>query len=459
MRDKQWFNGKNVLVIGLAKSGMAAAKVLKRLGARVTVNEAKDLNGSQEEKELQELGIRLLSGGHPLNIVDEGVDYVVKNPGIRYDTPIVKAAVDRNLPVVTEIELADIVCEGEIAAITGSNGKTTTTMLVYEMLQSSSVPSYVAGNIGKVACEVVANVQSNEVMVTEVSSFQLKGTETFHPRTAVLLNIFDAHLDYHGSREDYERSKAKIIANMGPEDTVVYNAEDPVVVEMVEHSRANLIPFSLNGRTKNGAYIENGFFCYQGEQILPVHKAALPGRHNQENMLAAMAAAVSHGAALAAVEDVLLHFDGVPHRLQFIGSFFNREVYNDSKSTNILSTQKAVEAFQAPVILLAGGLDRGNSFDDLIPSLKHVKAAVFYGETKGKLGEAAMAAGVSEWTKTETLEEAVREAFQFSGEKDVLLLSPACASWDQFKTFEERGHRFIQAVENIQLSHLKTDTS
>ncbi|MGY4689732.1 UDP-N-acetylmuramoyl-L-alanine--D-glutamate ligase [Salibacterium sp. K-3] len=449
MRDKQWFDGKKVLVIGLAKSGMAAARLLKELGADVTINEAKDLSGTEDKKTLENMGISVVSGSHPLHILDGEVDYVVKNPGIRYDTPIIQKAADKGLPVVTEIELAGVVCVGNIAAVTGSNGKTTTTTLIHEMLSASGITSYAAGNIGQVACETASMVQSGEVMVTEVSSFQLKGTEEFHPHTAVLLNIFDAHLDYHGSREDYERSKAKIFANMQDKDAAVYNVEDPVVAEIAEQSQASAVPFSLHGTTTKGAYIHNGFYWFRNEPILPVTEASLPGRHNQENMLAAIACAMLNGAERTSVQHVLRHFEGVEHRLQYVGDIHERSVYNDSKSTNILSAQKAVAAFENPVILLAGGLDRGNSFKELVPSLKKTKAAVFYGETKEKLAEAAKEAGMESWELADTLEEAVETGFKLSDEKDVFLLSPACASWDQFQTFEERGDHFIRAVKSL----------
>ncbi|SFP04530.1 UDP-N-acetylmuramoyl-L-alanine--D-glutamate ligase [Salibacterium halotolerans] len=449
MRNTQWFKGKKVLVIGLAKSGMAAARLLNELEASVTVNEAKDMSGTKEAKELEEKGIDVVSGSHPLHIMDEGIEYVVKNPGIRYDTPIIRRALEKGLPIVTEIELAGMVCGGSIAAVTGSNGKTTTTTLIHEMLLKSSVSSYAAGNIGRVACETAPLVQPGEVMVTEVSSFQLKGTAEFHPRTAVLLNIVDAHLDYHGTRDDYQQSKAKIFANLTASDATVYNAEDPVVSAIAEQSNADLVPFSVNGWTTKGAFIQNGWYWFRDTPILSADEASLPGRHNQENMLAAIACAMLNGAEPDAVRTVLRHFQGVEHRLQFVGRVHKRDVYNDSKSTNILSAQKAVAAFEAPVVLLAGGLDRGNSFDALIPSLQKTKAAVFYGESREKLAEAAKKAGMESWHFADTLEEAVEKGFLLTDEKDVFLLSPACASWDQFQTFEERGDTFIQAVQSL----------
>ncbi|SDG95070.1 UDP-N-acetylmuramoylalanine--D-glutamate ligase [Alteribacillus persepolensis] len=449
MMKTSWFQGKHVLVIGLAKSGMAASKLLRRLGAHVTVNDAKDLTGTEEGRTLKDAGMTVVSGGHPLSLFDSKVDYVVKNPGIRYDTPIIEKAVSLGIPVVTEMELAGLVAEGDILAITGSNGKTTTTTLIYEILKRSNVHAHIAGNIGKVACAVAENTKKDDVMVTEVSSFQLKGTEYFHPKTAVLLNIYDAHLDYHGDRADYEYSKGKIFANLTAGDYAVYNADNPSAASLAQASSAKLIPFSANTEVPEGAYVKDGAFYFQNMYILSVKEAALPGRHNQENMLAAIAASMLHGAEAEEVQAVLKTFTGIEHRLQYVGDVHGRKVYNDSKATNILSTQKAVEAFDGPVVLIAGGLDRGNEFDALIPSLQTVKAAVFYGETRDKLKKAAQAAGVADTVTVDSLTEAVRHAYAYTQENDVLLLSPACASWDQFQTFEERGRCFIEEVNKL----------
>ncbi|WP_100399421.1 UDP-N-acetylmuramoyl-L-alanine--D-glutamate ligase [Bacillus sp. FJAT-44742] len=450
MKQIKDFENKAVLVLGLAKSGMAAARLLNKLGADVTVNDAKDLAGTEEEKALRKEGITLVSGGHPAALLDEA-DYVVKNPGIPYHNPLVSEAVNRNLPVVTEIELASLVCEGDIVSISGSNGKTTTTTLLYEMLKGNeNKKPWIAGNIGTVACEVAQEVKAQDIMVTEVSSFQLKGTKDFHPRVAVLLNIFDAHLDYHGDRLDYEQSKGKMFTNMTSEDVIIYNSDDPVVETLAKHSKAQLVPFSASSKQSEGAYVENGWITFKEEPILSLKEASLPGAHNVENMLAAVAAAKILGGSTTQIIDVLKTFHGVKHRLQFVGNINGRKIYNDSKATNILATQKALSSFTQPVVLLAGGLDRGNSFDDLIPYLAKVKGVVTYGETKGKIAEAAYEAGVSHVEKQNTLEEAVKTAYKLTEEGDVLLLSPACASWDQFKTFEERGETFIKAVQQLQ---------
>ncbi|MDA3131005.1 UDP-N-acetylmuramoyl-L-alanine--D-glutamate ligase [Aliibacillus thermotolerans] len=449
MMDKHWFQGKHVLVLGLAKSGYHAALLLLKLGAHVTVNDAKDITHTEEARHLMQKNVDIVSGGHPRSLMERSWDYVVKNPGIPYHNPLVQEAQKQGIPVVTEIELASFVCKGEIVAITGTNGKTTTTTLIYHMLKEGNCHPHLAGNIGLVASDVAKNVKEDEVMVTEVSSFQLKGTQFFHPKTAILLNISDAHLDYHGTREDYEMSKAKIFQRMTAKDTIIYNADDPAVSRLVKDAKGKLLPFSLAKKINNGGYKENGAFYFQGKKVMEIEEVSLPGAHNEENMLAAICASLLHGASLSSIQQVLRTFQGVEHRLQYVGNVAGRKVYNDSKATNIESTEKALTAFSDPIVLIGGGLDRGVDFSPLIPSLAHVKAAVFYGETKEQLKATAVKANVPRVKTTETLEEAVKEAFSYSTKGDIVLLSPACASWDQFNTFEERGKTFIHAVQQL----------
>lgn len=232
-------------------------------------------------------------------------------------------------------------------------------------------------------------------------------------------------------------------------DTIVYNADDETVASLVTVAKAKRLPFSLSAKIKEGGYKENGAFYFQGKKVIDIKEVSLPGIHNEENMLAAICASIIHGADIPSIQRVLRTFQGVEHRLQYVGKVAGRKVYNDSKATNIESTEKALTAFSDPIVLIGGGLDRGVDFSPLIPAFQRVKAAVFYGETKEQLKETAEKAKVANVFTTETLEEAVKKAFSYSEEGDIFLLSPACASWDQFKTFEERGETFIQAVKNL----------
>ena len=442
------FPYSHVLVLGLAKSGTAAAKLLMNNDKIVRVNDMQATEDDEIVKELKTMGAEMVLGAHPISVLEE-IEIIVKNPGIPYDNPILEAAMERNIPIITEIELAGQLTEGPIIGITGSNGKTTTTTLITQMLQKSGRPVKVAGNIGLVATEIAQTVKEEETMVLELSSFQLLGIDKFRPNTAVLLNIFEAHLDYHKTIENYKKAKFNIFKNQLYDDYLVYNADDPAIAEAILESRSIKVPFSLSRKLENGIWLSDESVYFKKEKVIDRKEIVLVGEHNLENILAAIGAAKLNGATLEGIRDVLTTFSGVKHRLQFVGNIHGRLFYNDSKATNILATQKALSAFRQPTILLAGGLDRGNEFDELLPFLGTVKAMILFGETQNKLKEIAEEAGIEKITLVETVQEAVKEAYYVSGKEDVILLSPACASWDQYRTFEERGDMFIQAVHTL----------
>lgn len=436
-----------ILVLGLAKSGTAAARALLQYGKQVRINDKSAKPEDRLIKELEDLGAEVFYGDHPLEALNN-MELVVKNPGISYDHPIVREAISKNIPVITEVELAYYLTESPIIGITGSNGKTTTTTLITKMIESSGIPVKVAGNIGIVATDVALSIDEDTTMVLELSSFQLQGTEKFRPNIAVLLNIYEAHLDYHKTFENYTAAKCNIFKNQTEEDYVVFNADDPIIMNEISHAKGRLVPFSVKNMTEDGAYISSGKIYFRGEEIIHVDDVVLVGNHNLENILAAVAAAKLRGAENEAIRNVLATFSGVKHRLQYVETIEGRKFYNDSKATNILATQKALASFTQPVILLAGGLDRGNEFTDLIPYLKNVKGMVLFGQTKGKLQQIAEQVHIP-YILAENVEQAAEQAFHMSVEGDVILLSPACASWDQYRTFEERGDMFIQAVHRL----------
>jgi UDP-N-acetylmuramoylalanine--D-glutamate ligase len=436
-----------ILVLGLAKSGTAAARALLQHGKQVRINDKSAKPEDRLIKELEDLGAEVFYGDHPLEALNN-MELVVKNPGISYDHPIVREAISKNIPVITEVELAYYLTESPIIGITGSNVKTTTTTLITKMIESSGIPVKVAGNIGIVATDVALSIDEDTTMVLELSSFQLQGTEKFRPNIAVLLNIYQAHLDYHKTFENYTAAKCNIFKNQTEEDYVVFNADDPIIMNEISHAKGRLVPFSVKNMTEDGAYISSGKIYFRGEEIIHVDDVVLVGNHNLENILAAVAAAKLRGAENEAIRNVLATFSGVKHRLQYVETIEGRKFYNDSKATNILATQKALASFTQPVILLAGGLDRGNEFTDLIPYLKNVKGMVLFGQTKGKLQQIAEQVHIP-YILAENVEQAAEQAFHMSVEGDVILLSPACASWDQYRTFEERGDMFIQAVHRL----------
>ncbi|WP_210363732.1 UDP-N-acetylmuramoyl-L-alanine--D-glutamate ligase [Bacillus sp. REN3] len=449
MKQITTYQHKKILVLGLAKSGVSAAALLHKLGAFVTVNDSKPFSENPEARGLLEQGIKVVCGSHPIELMDEGFELIVKNPGIPYYNPMIQKAVEKGIPVITEVELAYRISEAPLVGITGTNGKTTTTTLIYEMLKASRKDPLIAGNIGTVATSVAQDATADNTIVIELSSFQLMGIDQFKPRIAIILNLYDAHLDYHGTKEEYVEAKARITMNQTEEDYLIVNADQEEVMEIARHSRATIIPFSTKDVLEKGAFIKEGWVVFNGEKVIEIKDIVLPGKHNLENILSAVAASILSGADHSAIRQVLTTFAGVRHRLQYVGAIQGRKFYNDSKATNILATENALAAFEDPVILLAGGLDRGNSFDELIPSLKNVKALVTFGQTAEKVGQAGKEAGIKTILRVDNVEKAVPVAFQHSLPGDVILLSPACASWDQYKTFEVRGDMFIEAVHKL----------
>lgn len=449
MRDIKDYVHKKVLVLGLAKSGVGAANLLHRLGAFVTVNDNKPLSENPEAQGLLEQGITVICGSHPVELLDEGFELIVKNPGIPYHNEMIQAAIEKGIPIITEVELAYQISEAPFIAITGTNGKTTTTTLIFEMLKAGNKAPLIAGNIGTVASEVAQEATSENTIVIELSSFQLMGITTFKPRIAVLTNLYDAHLDYHGTRDEYWSAKANITKYQTGEDFFIVNGDQESTFEISQRSDASSVPFSTKQFQPNGAYVLDETLYFKEEKIIDIADIVLPGAHNLENILSAVAAAKLTDVPNEAIVKVLTTFTGVKHRLQYLGEIEGRKFYNDSKATNILATEKALTAFKTPIVLLAGGLDRGNGFDELIPFLHNVKTVVTFGQTAPKIEEVAKKAGIKTIVRVDNVEKAVPVAFTHSSPGDVILLSPACASWDQYKTFEVRGDIFINAVHKL----------
>lgn len=453
MHTQNQYTNKKVLVLGLAKSGYYAAKLLFELGAQVTVNDAIDLAQNDDAKELEALGIMVISGSHPENLLEAGFDLIVKNPGIPYTNPVLVKADKLALPIITEIEIASAVMAAPIIGITGTNGKTTTTSIIYEMLSldRATGSAFALGNIGVPASKVALTLTEQDDAVMELSSFQLMGTPTLHPEIAVITNLYSAHLDYHGSQEAYEEAKINLILNQTTEDYVIYNADQPHLVEwMEEKAVAQKLPFSRERFLDKGICAVDGKIYFNQEEIAKVSDIFLKGLHNLENFLAAVGVAKVKGVSNKVIQQVLRQFQGVKHRTQYVREYEGRIFYNDSKATNIEATENALKGFNQPIILLAGGLDRGNAFDELVPALKeNVKALITFGETTEKMMDAANKAGISKIVQAEDVAAAVPEAYAVSEAGDVILLSPAAASWDQYANFEVRGDAFIEAIEQL----------
>lgn len=438
-----------MLVLGLAKSGSAAAELLLQSNVKVRVNDKNTEELDPIVQSLRKYGAEVIVGSHPESVL-ENIDLMVKNPGISYNHPLIKRAIELQIPIITEVELAYYLAKNNhIIGITGSNGKTTTTMLVYEMLKKSNSPVKLAGNIGIVATEVAQQLEKDDHLLLELSSFQLLGTMRFHPNIACILNLYDAHLDYHGTVEAYEQAKTQIFINQTEHDFLVYNEDDEKIQKWLPIAKSKLVPFSTKTSLANGAWSDGEMLYFKDEAIIALSDVTLVGSHNIENMLAAIAIAKLSGASNEGIIHTLTTFTGVKHRLQFVIEINGRSFYNDSKATNTLATQKALASFQKPTILLAGGLDRGEDLTTLVPFLKNVKAAIFFGETKEKLKNVAQLAKIDEIYLVHDVEEATKLAYEISQRGDTILLSPACASWDQYRTFEERGDMFIQTVHTL----------
>ncbi|RUS48435.1 UDP-N-acetylmuramoyl-L-alanine--D-glutamate ligase [Cohnella sp. AR92] len=481
MRPLEDYRGRRVVVLGLARSGVAAAKLFHKIGSEVVVNDRKPREQSPEAEELEALGISVICGGHPADLVSKDVALLVKNPGIPYSAdPLVRAA-ELGVEIVTEVEVAGRLSRAPIIGITGSNGKTTTTTWTGELLAAAGLSPIVAGNIGRPLSDAAEEIEPNGWLVAELSSFQLKGTADFKPRIACLLNLAETHLDYHGTMDDYVASKAKLFANQTEEDTAVYNADDPICAQLSETFRAAKLPFSLASRLEKGVFVSPAYpLPGSGEseneaassaerwivyrpgdgserRIVQVERLGIPGRHNAANALAAIAIALAAGAQPERLKEPLESFRGVEHRLEFVGTFGGVKYYNDSKATNPTATTMSVSSLPAPLILIAGGLDRGSDYMELLPFFRdRLQGIVLLGETREKIRKVAEAAGLTAVKVVEpvgdaadTLRLAVKEAAAMASPGDTVLLSPACASWDMFPSYEVRGRIFKESAHTL----------
>lgn len=450
MKKIDAYKNKKILVLGAGKSGINAARLLRQLNASVWLNDANTLN-NDVKRTLDNIQVNIINDKQDATILDRyNFDLIVKNPGIPYDNPLVKAALDKHIRITVEVELASEVSEAPIIGVTGSNGKTTVTTMINDILNQNRDRghSYVAGNIGVTASTVTTNATAYDNIVLELSSFMLMGITKLHPHIAVLNNIFSNHLDYHKTRKNYVAAKMRITMNQTSDDFFVVNFDNPEWRDLSKSSHAQVIPFSYKGITKKGAYVLDNKIYYQDHFVMNVDDIKVPGQQNVQNALAAVAVAKIMHKTNSDIYKALSSFGGVRHRVQYVLTSDNRVYYNDSKATDIEATQVALRSFKDNVILLAGGLDRGYTFEKLEDDFsKHVKGIVLFGETKQLLATAAHYANVPKIDIVNNINEAVPAAIRMSSPGDVILLSPANASWDQFDTFEQRGETFIKLVE------------
>ncbi len=444
-------NGKRVLVVGLGKSGVASALFLKKHGARVAVSDTK--SGDELRNEIPVLldnGITVETGGHGERTF-RGQDLIVVSPGVPVDAPPLKQARSLGESVIGEIELAALFLPGPVVAITGSNGKTTTTTLTGEIMTAAGFPTLVGGNIGTPAISLAERATAETVIVLEVSSFQLETIQTFRPKVAVVLNVTPDHLDRHHTFEVYVDAKARLFENQQPSDFAVLNADDPTCVSMGTRTKAQVFWFSRHDEVQRGAWVRDGktLFCdAKGQrEILEVSDIPLKGAHNLENVLAAVCAGALMGCAPDKIRQAVRDFKAVEHRLEFVATIRGVDYYNDSKATNVDATIKALESFPANIHLILGGKDKGSDYTVLNDLLRQrVKRVYTIGAAAAKIESQIKGPEV---VHAETLENAIRKATAVAQPGDVVLLAPACASFDQFKSYEHRGKVFKDIVHSL----------
>ena len=443
--------GKKVLVVGLGKSGLAAALFLRRRGAHVTVSDVRSAEAlANDIPALLDEGIMVETGGHGL-LTFRRQDLIVVSPGVPLNTPELAQVKSFGLPVIGELELAARFLKGKTLAITGSNGKTTTTALVGEILDKAGIATLVGGNIGVPVVALIDQSTDETWSVLEVSSFQLESTEKFHPAIAVILNITPDHLDRHGSFENYALAKERIFAAQDEHDFLVLNADNARAAQAASRSVAKVYFFSLEHSVLQGAWVEEGYLVYRAGKdepvgkIMPLHNVPLKGAHNVENVLAAVCASRLAGVSAEQIRTAVEAFQAVEHRLEYVTTVNGVEFYNDSKATNVDATAKAVAAFSSGIHLILGGKDKNSDYTLLAPLLRsHVQAVYTIGSAAGKIESELR--GVVSILSCETLANAVSAAASAARPGEVVLLAPACSSFDQFENYEHRGRVFKELV-------------
>lgn len=447
--------GKKVLVFGTGLSGIGAAQLLEKVGAIPILYDGNDQVKAEEvrEKLASEKEVEIILGELPQTVL-ESLDLVVLSPGVPTDLPVVERMRQQGLGIWGEVELAYANSRGRVLAITGTNGKTTTTSLLGDIMKHHQESVFVVGNIGTPYTQVALDTTPGTVTVAEISSFQLETVEQFHPRVSAILNITPDHLNRHHTMEEYIRVKEEITRNQTMEDTCVLNYEDDILRDFGEQVKTNVLFFSSQRTLEKGIYLKDDTIEYSdGETRLTVCKISdlnLPGRHNHENVMAATAMALKAGVSLEEIQYVLKRFTAVEHRIEFVTEKNGVVYYNDSKGTNPDAAIKGIQAMDRPTWLIGGGYDKDSSYEEWIEAFDgKVKKLVLIGATREKIAETAAKCGFYEIELKDTLEEAVQYCAEHAASGEAVLLSPACASWGMFPNYEVRGKRFKELVNNL----------
>jgi len=451
MTAKERVRGRKIGIVGMARSGVAAAKLARRLGGTPFVSDVKsDDQLTEHIHELKTFGIEFETGGHSDRLLYS--EFVIVSPGIPQESGIIQKIIQAGIPIFSEIEFASWFCRGKIVAITGSNGKTTTTTLIGAILDAAGLPNKVCGNIGYPFSEAVLDIPENGFAVLEVSNFQLELVEEFRPFVAMILNITPDHLDRYENFDGYKRAKYRITENQQPTEYLILNADDAVIEKNNIDSRAQRIFFSTSRSLPTGVFQRGktlvGVVGEKESEIVNIDAIRIPGPHNLQNSAAASLAALLCGAAPRAIGDALGQFPGVEHRLEDAGTIAGIKFINDSKATNVDSVCFALRSFDAPIVLIAGGRDKGGDFEPLVKyGRERVREVILLGEAREKMFEALGKAFPVQFA--ESMDDAVGKAFESAAPGDIIMLSPACASFDMYENFEQRGLDFKRIVKTL----------
>lgn len=441
-------SGKKVLVVGLARSGMAAIRVLKKLGAEVTLSESKKKDDIKEIGFLNENNVEIV--GQDMAVFERDFDFVVKNPGVPYRSPMMQKLQERNIPVITEIELAYQVAKPQhYIAITGTNGKTTTSTLTYEILRRAFPgKAHLCGNIGIPLCEIIMEnglmEEGGHYIALEISNFQLVNIDKFRPEVATIINLTPDHIDFMGSLDNYYKSKTEVYRNMAGNDVFLLNADDPVVKEYTDRYPVKCAKESFSTDSQSADCIaKDGYLEIKGEKIIPLNAIKIVGKHNLQNVMIAVSAAKAIGISNDVILEAVSSFKGVEHRIEFVREIDGVKYYNDSKGTNTDATITALKSFDRGVILLVGGFEKGLPMDEMKKHLGCVKKIIGFGACGARLVHDLVG---EDGIVVTTLDEAVAEANKIAESGDTVLLSPTTSSFDQYTCFEERGDHFKKII-------------
>lgn len=446
------FENKKIFILGLARSGYQAAKLLSKRGNSIVLNDGKseDKLDAEQISELKSLGVELVFGSHPDDILDESFDYLIKNPGVPIDHKYVLKARELGIEVMNEVEMTYRLLpkDVKIIAITGTNGKTTTTTLTYEIMKKAYGDKvFLAGNIGYPFSSILEDVKSGDIIVMEVSCQQLENMTEFNPTVALMTNLSPAHIDFLKSYENYKRVKAKLFQNHTAENVAILNLENEDVISETKNIKSTIKYFSSKNEI-SGCFLKDNDIYYYGDKVMSRDDIFIAGMHNVENCMAAIMLVKEFDVSNEIIKDVISNFRGVEHRLEYVDTIDGRRFYNDTEATNIKCTQIALSSFDKPIIIILGGLERGQDFNELKPFMKNVKGIVGIGQCRDRVLEFGNTLNIPTYS-FEHLTDGFDKCFEISDVGDIILLSPASASWDQYKECEVRGAEFKKKVEEL----------